>query len=253
MIVLAPAKINPFLAVGPPDERGYHPLRTIFQAVGLYDEVEIEPGEGVEFVGQDVPPENTVTKALRLAYALRPDISSVAVRVTKGIPSPGGLGGGSSDAAAVLKALSLTPEERYEIARKVGADVPFFLFGGRARGEGYGDLLTPLPDPEPHWLLLATPDVACPTPEMYRRLDAIPREWRAWGDEPYNDFERVAPCECLELIDRLASFGAPAGLCGSGATVWGRFVSREATEKAAERIDAPFVAVVEALRVGRER
>ncbi|RYG37950.1 4-(cytidine 5'-diphospho)-2-C-methyl-D-erythritol kinase, partial [bacterium] len=81
MTLLAPAKINPFLAVGPPDERGYHPLRTIFQAVGLYDEIEIEiePGEGVEFVGQAVPAENTVTKALRLAYELRPDLPHVSV------------------------------------------------------------------------------------------------------------------------------------------------------------------------------
>ncbi|CAN5667975.1 4-(cytidine 5'-diphospho)-2-C-methyl-D-erythritol kinase [soil metagenome] len=247
MRLLAPAKINPFLAVGPPDALGYHPLRTIFQAVGLYDEIEIEPGSGVEFVGQTVPPENTVTKALRLARELRPDLPEIAVRITKNIPSPGGLGGGSSDAATVLKALPLTPEERFKVAKWVGADCPFFLLGGRARGEGYGELLTPLPDPEPHWLVLAKPDVACPTPEMYRKLDALPREWREWGEAPYNDFERVAPCECLDLIDGLASFEAPAGLCGSGATVWGRFASREAADRAAGRLDAPFIAVAQAL------
>lgn len=247
MKLLAPAKINPFLAVGPPDARGYHPLRTIFQAVGLYDEIEVEPGSGVEFVGQDVPSENTVTKALRLAREANPDLPEVAVRVTKRIPSPGGLGGGSSDAAAVLLALPLSPEQRFGIAQRIGADVAFFLLGGRARGEGYGEILTPLPDSESYWLVLAKPDVDCPTPEMYRKLDAVPREWRDWGKESYNDFERVAPCECLDLIDRLASFDAPAGLCGSGATVWGRFFARESAERAANRIDAPFVTVVPAL------
>ncbi|HVT10792.1 MAG TPA: 4-(cytidine 5'-diphospho)-2-C-methyl-D-erythritol kinase [Fimbriimonadaceae bacterium] len=238
-----PAKVNLFLAVGPPDRRGYHPLRTVFQAVALYDFLDVEfggpPTWKVEVDGAELPAENTVSKALRLSqevFAVAPS----RVRLEKHIPMQSGLGGGSSDAAGLLRALDHirpgSPEEMRSLAAAVGADVPFFLAGGRAKGEGYGDQITPLPDAPEEWYVIAKPPIGCSTPEMYARLDEKPREWRDWpeGDELCNDFERVAPCECLDLTERLRILGArDAALSGSGSSVFGRFADEGAATAAA--------------------
>jgi 4-diphosphocytidyl-2-C-methyl-D-erythritol kinase len=235
--------VNLFLAVGPPDRRGYHPLRTVFQAVDLCDLLHVEfagaSGERlIETDGAELPDENTVTKVLRLSreiFARQPS----RIRLTKRIPMESGLGGGSSDAAGLLRALNhpggVPLEELEPVAAAVGADVPFFLTGGRARGEGYGERITPLPDQPVEWYAIAKPPIGCPTAEMYSKLDAKPREWRDWPkeDELYNDFERVAPCECLDLIERLLVLGArDAALSGSGSAVFGRFRTREGAESA---------------------
>lgn len=237
-----PAKVNLFLAVGSRDGRGYHPVRTVFQAVDLADELTVEFGDGplrIEIEGADLPAENTLTQALRLSREIFTRLPSW-VRLVKRIPSEAGLGGGSSDAAGLLRILnSVQPASAPElasVAAAIGVDVPFFLVGGRARGEGYGEQVIPLPDPAPQWFVIAKPEVGCSTPEMYAKLDAAPREWRVWPDSDalYNDFERVAPPECLELIARLVDLGArDAGLSGSGSAVFGRFDSRGRAEAAA--------------------
>ncbi|HLO99583.1 MAG TPA: 4-(cytidine 5'-diphospho)-2-C-methyl-D-erythritol kinase, partial [Fimbriimonas sp.] len=100
MTILCPAKLNLFLSVGPLDHRGYHPIRTIFQAISLYDELEIERSDKIEFSCDDpsVPEDNTVIKAIRLMQEIA-DFPPVKVKLTKRIPSQAGLGGGSSDAA----------------------------------------------------------------------------------------------------------------------------------------------------------
>ena len=241
--VHCPAKVNLFLAVGPPDRRGYHPLRTIFQAVNLYDVLEVEFSSSagfqpvsIEVIGAELPEDNTLTKTLRLSREIFKEQPS-RIRLTKNIPMQSGLGGGSSDAAGLLRALNhdgrVPLEELEPVAAAVGADVPFFLHGGRARGERYGDRITPLPDGAEEWYVIVKPPIGCSTPEMFAALDAKPREWRDWpqGDELYNDFERVAPCECLDLIERLRVLGAcDAALSGSGSAVFGRFGTRDAAE-----------------------
>jgi 4-diphosphocytidyl-2-C-methyl-D-erythritol kinase len=243
-----PAKVNLFLAVGPPDLRGYHPLRTVFQAVNLCDDLVVEFGDGkaetiVEVAGAELPEDNTITKTLRLSrevFSRRPS----RVEVHKGIPIQSGLGGGSSDAAGVLRALAHAQgrpidAEVISIASAVGADVPFFLIGGRARGEGYGDIVTPLPDPLEDWYVIAKPEAGCSTVDMYKKLDASPRDWLGWpaGDPLYNDFERVAPSECLDLLHQLLTLGArDAALSGSGSAVFGRFADRGSAESAADVI-----------------
>jgi len=251
----APAKINAFLAVGPPDERGWHPLRTVFQAVELHDAIEIGESaqDRVAFSIAGVPERNTVTEALRLLRE-HVDVPPLAIHVEKRIPSEAGLGGGSSDAATILRHFGggLSPETLRTIALRVGADVPFFLLGGRARAEGYGERLTPLPDLPPRWIVLARPDEGCPTPEMFRRLDVKPREFRDFpeGDELYNDFERVAPCASLDLIERLLHHGADdAALTGSGSAVFGRFSDESDARRAAERMadEAPWVRLTRTL------
>lgn len=247
LTVRCPAKVNLFLAVGPVDGRGYHPLRTIFQAVGLYDTFEIQAGQGaheVTFEGVEVPATNTVTRALRMLAEIV-DIPPLLIHVRKGIPAESGLGGGSSDAAAVIRAVqriarvSVPNGELAGIALAVGADVPFFLVGGRARAEGYGERLIPLPDAPREWLVIARPEVGCPTGAAFARLDAMSYPWREFPteDELYNDFERVAPCESLDVIERLQVHGArDAALSGSGSAAFGRFGEEEAAERAAEAL-----------------
>ncbi|MCW5936877.1 MAG: 4-(cytidine 5'-diphospho)-2-C-methyl-D-erythritol kinase [Fimbriimonadaceae bacterium] len=244
---ICPAKINTFLAVGRLDANGYHPLRTVFHAVSLADELVVEQADEDGFVCEDpgVPPENTVTRAWRLAreYVGFPPLS---VTLTKRVPALSGLGGGSSDAAGLLRALevfskgALSRRETSEIALAVGADVPFFLMGGAARGEAYGQCLTPLPDGAPRHLVVAMPSIGSSTPEAFARLDALDYEWRSFPEDPwelYNDFERVVPAAALELTQRLRDLGAKAGLTGSGSASFGVFSDEAAAAEAASRLE----------------
>lgn len=244
MKLRCPAKINTFLSVGPPDKTGYHPVRTVYQSIGLFDEMTIEHArtECVTFIGQSIPHENTVTKALRLLRELVP-IPPLNVTVNKHIPSEAGLGGGSSDAAAVVRyAAKLFPDVvtfqfANEVARAVGADVPFFLVGGRARGTGYGDVIEPLHDPDPYWVVVAKPACGVSTPSAYSLLDSKARRFEDFSDAPYNDFERVAPCESLDLIGSLLSAGAKSALlCGSGSSVYGAFTSQGEAKYASSQV-----------------
>lgn len=244
-VVRCPAKVNWSLAVGPPDARGYHPLRTVFQAIGLFDILNIQIASTTEVTCDwaGMPERNTLTRALSLAheYAYLPPLH---VHLTKRIPAESGLGGGSSDAAGLLRALAtiapeaLTPHVCHEIAAAVGADVPFFLVGGRARGEGYGDRLTSLPDQLRTWLVIVRPNEGVATAEAYRRLDEIDYPWASPGEnELFNDFERVAPCICGEIAERLQVHGAQGALLsGSGSAVFGVFDGPDAARQARDRL-----------------
>ena len=260
MKILCPAKLNLFLAVGPIDHRKYHPIRSIFQAISVYDELELTPSSALTFECDDssVPAENTVTKACRLLMEVV-DFPPVHAKLTKRIPSEAGLGGGSSDAAGVLRlskqlmTMAMPLYEQKAIAKAIGADVTFFLTGGRAKVEGYGELVTKIPSPDPvEWYVVAQPADRCSTAEAYAKLDSLSYEWRDFPAEDvlYNDFERAAPCGSLELMDRLLVHGAKdSGLTGSGSAVFGRFVSEEDALLAAEKMDveAPFVTVAHSL------
>lgn len=240
MIVRCPAKVNPFLSVGPREPSGYHPVRTVLQAVGLFDELSVEVAERDEIVcdWSGLPAENTLTKTLRLVRELG-DIPPLHLTLKKQIPSEAGLGGGSSDSGGLLRALrKMYPDlvsERFafEVAAAVGMDVPFFLIGGRARAIGYGERLEPLPDVEQQWLVIVKPDVSVSTAEAYALLDSKEREWREFDGSLYNDFERIAPCVCGELAERFQVLGAKGALlCGSGSAVFGVFDSKEAAHVA---------------------
>lgn len=255
MTVECPAKINTFLAVGPPDERGWHPLRTIFQAIDLCDTLTIEPAEAdeVTFSVPGIPPKNTVTEALRRLRE-HGEVPPQRIHVEKRIPAESGLGGGSSDAAGVLRCLGqgLTTEKLFAIALQVGADVPFFLLGGRAQAEGYGERLASLPDLPKRWIVLTRPEVGCATAEMFRKLDHSPREFRQFPatDSLYNDFQRVAPCESLDLIEALLGAGAEdAAMTGSGSVVFGRFADEGQARTGAKELTkvSPWVKVVSTL------
>lgn len=248
MRVACPAKINTFLAVGPPDRSGYHPIRTVFQAVGLYDYLTITPSStGVSHVTStwgELPEENTLTKVLRFCAELI-DIPPLHVHLEKNIPSQAGLGGGSSDAAGLLRGLeamlgSFAVGHQQMVAEAVGADVSFFLVGGCARAEGYGEKIHPLPDPERHWVVIAKPSMGISTAEAYAKLDAIEREWLPFPEDPYafhNDFERIMPCDLDDIREHLLVKKAKcAGLSGSGSAIFGLFEGQELAENASEAL-----------------
>lgn len=197
-----------------------------------------------------LPGENTITKALRLAgeYFSFPPL---AVHLEKRIPHEAGLGGGSTDAAGLLRGLAHLIRQPHaafwhDVAVAVGADVPFFLVGGRARGEGYGERLTPLPDLARQCVLVVQPHDRVSTGAAYAALDAKDYPWREFSDpdtELYNDFERVAPCACGELAERMQGFGASGALLsGSGSAVFGLFESEESAQAAWDGLPPSLVA-----------
>ena len=222
MVVAAPAKLTLSLRLLPevrPD--GLHTIDAEMVALDFGDELTITPVDegapteavGVRYVGLDVPPSpdgsDLVTRALALADR------RANVTVHKRIPAGAGLGGGSSDAAAVLRWAGFADHER--AAGELGADVAFCLVGGRARVGGMGERVEPLPF-RPLTVTLVTPPVHCSTAEVYRAWDRLGGP-RAEGP---NDLEPAALTVAPELVrwrDELAAAtGAEPRLAGSGST-----------------------------------
>lgn len=214
VVLKAPAKLTLSLEITGVRADGLHLIRAEMVTLDLYDTLELAPGRsGIEVVGgtDDVPegPDNLVVKALELAGR------AAAVRLTKRIPSQAGLGGGSSDAGAILRWAGFT--DSAEAAARLGADVPFCAVGGRAMVEGIGERIRPLRF-EARTFTLLTPPLACPTGAIYRAWDEMggPR------GESGNDLEpaavRVVP-ELARFRDELAeSTGQRPRLAGSGST-----------------------------------
>lgn len=181
MGLYAPAKINWTLEVlGRPDHyRGYHEVRTVLQAIDLCDILEFGPGEGVRLEVEG--PHEALEDDLVLRAAALLDGGGgrgARIRLTKRIPVAAGLGGGSSDAAATLRALNelwklrRSDDELAALGAGVGSDVPFFLAGGTALAEGRGERVTPLPDVARAWLVVMAPPIALAgkTRRMYAAL-----------------------------------------------------------------------------------
>ncbi len=240
MRATAYAKINWTLRVTGKRADGFHDLETIFQTISLHDTLTFSEAERLVMSCDDpsipVDDANLVMRAARAAHA-RP----VAIHLEKRIPHGGGLGGGSSDAAATLKALGVP---RADLALALGSDVPFFLVGGTAYATGRGEVLTPLRNRSGIALLLLFPEERVMTPEAFRMLkkltpavgiDAL-REFDPLRDRELliNDFEEPVferlP-KLRELKARLYDAGARwAGMTGSGSTIVGAFgdaVSRD--------------------------
>jgi 4-diphosphocytidyl-2-C-methyl-D-erythritol kinase len=254
MRYLAPAKLNLFLHITGRRADGFHDLQTVFQIVDLFDEIDIEvTGDGV--IRRDPRPDDPVLAALRddedlTVRAARLLQQAAGVRqgarlhVTKRIPSGGGLGGGSSDAATVLRALNELwgvhwPVEKLAgLGLQLGSDVPVFVHGRNAFASGRGERLTPVELP-PKWFLIVHPGVSVSTREVFSdpRLtrDTPPLTMRALpADGGRNDCEAVVRARCPEVaaaLDRLAPLGAR--LTGTGACVFTAFDAREAAERAA--------------------
>lgn len=232
VVTICPAKINLFLSVGPLDRSKYHPINTIFQAISLSDRLIVQNGDQDQITCNwpGLPPENTLSKTLRYVKETV-HLPPLDIRLEKNIPAESGLGGGSSDAAGLLRCLmefaphGLSMGLAHEIASAVGKDVPFFLVGGLAAARGYGEKLTPMADVQPRHLVIIKPEVGISSGQAYSRLDAMDRVLRPIPDDPWsnlcNDFEAVAPPICLEIKERLRQMGHQALLSGSGSAVFG--------------------------------
>ncbi len=257
--LFCPAKVNLYLKVVGRRPDGYHDLITIMQPLTLADRLELHfATEGGEVLLSCQHPElptsadNLAVKAALLFRERTGQRFGLHLKLTKNIPVAAGLGGGSSDAAAVLQGLNqlcgrpLAPAQLYDLARQLGADVPFFLLGGPALATGIGDRLQPLALP-PHWLVLANPGFAVATGWVYRQLQppfapAPPRPLAYWQHTPaafwlHNDLEEVVIRHypgIRRLQETLVRLGAQATLMtGSGPTVFGLFRDGESAATAA--------------------
>lgn len=264
----APAKLNLFLHVLGRRGDGYHSLQTAFQLIDLCDELAFEPGRGglIERIEgpASIPPATDL--CVRAAQALRQAaceagratpaaLSGARIYVKKRIPWGGGLGGGSSDAATTLKFLNLAWNIGFsdaivaEIGVKLGADVPVFLGGQSAFGEGIGEQLTPFaaetrPDSMPErWFVVIHPGVAVATaevfqaPELTRNSPQITmRGFFASGGR--NDCEPVVRARypaVAEALDWLQTY-APSRLTGTGSCLFASFDSAAMAERVAARV-----------------
>jgi 4-diphosphocytidyl-2-C-methyl-D-erythritol kinase len=214
--VLAPAKVTLSLRVTGVRADGYHTVDAEMVTVDLADELTFDDGDSLAVVdeagtGLPVPADGSNLVAKALAAVGR----AAAVRLTKRIPAGGGLGGGSADAAAVLRWAGC---DDANVAASLGADVPFCVVGGRARVTGVGEVVEPLPFVARTLTLLTPPGLSCPTPAVYRAWDDL---GGPAADGP-NDLEpaalRVEP-RLAEWRDRLGdATGAVPVLAGSGST-----------------------------------
>lgn len=267
--VEAPAKINLSLRVRARRADGYHELDSLFVPLSLSDHLHVrcEPSTSLE-IHCRCPgrPEldgdaNLAARAARRLLERCGVCARVEIAIEKRIWLAAGLGGGSSDAAAVLQVLAgalgeAAPhrEQLAALALELGADVPFFLDPRPTRAQGIGELLTPLEGLPPLQLVLANPAMPVSTAEVYRGLGLMPGEQRKPPDQPtrvaqdlsaiaalmVNDLEPVARrlCPRVEDLEReLCRAGAlAASMSGSGPTVFGVFPDEATAARAAERL-----------------
>ena len=212
--VFAPAKLTLSLRISGRRDDGYHLIDAEMITLDFGDRLEIDPtAEGLEIVGPagariDTGANNLVSRALRLAEV------SAFVRVHKEIPPGAGLGGGSADAAAVLRWAGYRDEVG---AATIGADVAFCLNGGRSRVRGIGEIIEPL-EPESRAFTLATPLFGCSTPAVYHEWDRLGGPKGANGNDLEVAALNVEP-RLVEVRDRLGdATGKTPRLAGSGST-----------------------------------
>lgn len=187
MTVRVPAKVNLQLSVGPAGVDGYHELATVFQAVGIFDEVTARPtaGSGVSLSlsgdadGVEADPDNLAWRAAVLLADHAGVTPDVDLHVRKAIPVAGGMAGGSADAAGALVAcdalwrLQTPREELMALAAMLGSDVPFMLHGGTAIGTGRGERLTTVLTRGTFMWVFAIADQGLSTPAVYRECDRL--------------------------------------------------------------------------------
>jgi 4-diphosphocytidyl-2-C-methyl-D-erythritol kinase len=263
---LAPAKVNLVLRVGPARADGYHDLLSLMVPLDFGDRVQVEVGARPGEVTCKVPgrpdlsgPENLAARAAR-AFRERFGVENrIAIRIEKRTPITAGLGGGSSDAAAVIRCLARAFRVRdaaalADIGLSVGSDVPFFLGPGPAWATGRGESLRPTAVPPLHLVLVypRDPRLAIRAGDAYRWLDAarakgapVPRLARPARFRPSHAGNDLQPAcvaafpELSTLLGLLLGEGASAAIMsGSGPTVFGLFPTRGAARRAAAVIAA---------------
>lgn len=247
------AKINLTLDVLGKREDGYHDLKSVMQAISIRDDVEIDVDTDHPWTLQcsmaEIPQDagNLAWKAAEVFYQVTGlKTTGLAIRIQKRIPTQAGLGGGSADAAAVLRALNrhygspLSILALAEVGAQVGSDVPFCVLCGTAMVEGRGERLRKLPDIPDCFFVVCKPDFSSSTPELYQKLDAVTIAHRPdnqamesallagdlqkVADNIWNVFDPVVTADHLELNyikSIFNSYGAVAyQMTGSGSAVY---------------------------------
>jgi 4-diphosphocytidyl-2-C-methyl-D-erythritol kinase len=268
MKIDAPAKINLTLEVTGLRDDGYHALRSVMVPLAFADELTIEPSNRFTFNCSDAALAGDDNLAVRAVRALDPN-ATVSVTLTKRIPTQAGLGGGSSDAAAILRAgmagaLSASAETDWmRVARSLGSDVPFFLAGTGALVEGTGERVTAVGALPPWHVLVVKPPVAVSTAEAYRLIDERPRPSRprntsvsltvltalqrgdfatveALLENDFHDVIAERTPEVARALDALRRAGATRPLLsGSGSAVFALALDERTIGAIAERLDLP--------------
>ena len=274
MEIQAFAKLNLTLDILGKREDGYHDLRMVMQSITLADTLTLEEnqGEGLR-VSANLRFLPTGEKNLAAAAALRfwealgREPEDLDIRIEKRIPVCAGMAGGSSDAAAVLRALNqrsgepFSPKELARLGERVGSDVPYCVLGGTALAEGRGEVLTPLPALPRCHAVLCKPAFSISTPELFARVDGVKLRHRPdtegmvvaleGGDlggaarRMYNIFEDVLPPRQAEEISGiknvLVQHGAlGANMSGTGPTVFGLFERAEDAAQAWEELRGTY-------------
>lgn len=273
----APAKLNLTLDITGLAPNGYHTLDMVMHTVSLCDMVTVEPMDEIQLVCPDwLPhgPKNLAWRAAELLRAHAGEARGARITLEKRIPAQAGMGGGSADAAAVLKGLNelwglgLTVGELCAIGLALGSDVPFAVAGGTARVRGVGEEIEPIHGVKPLWFLLAKPDGGVGTAEAYRLYDEIGAAARPDNDRfaealQCGDFGGMArfggnalekaAMELLPAIEELLAMvrrtGAPyAAMTGSGAAVFAVFETEGEAMRAKEKMGGkPWLAVAHSI------
>lgn len=261
MEILSPAKINLFLEVTGKRPDGYHDLRTLMCCIGLADTIRLtfdQPAVTVYCRTPGVPLDDTnlAVRAARRFFDITGIHGGVHIDIEKKIPMGAGLGGGSSNAAAVLNGLNafygspVAREALLAAAKAIGADVPFFIDGKPAVATGIGDILTPCPDLKSFPIVLIYPSVPVSTADVYKNLNLTLTKnkkihtqnifKRNWGRDAFkmlfNDLEATASAICPEIQKAKACLlrhdAMGAVMTGSGSAVFGLFETVEGAQKA---------------------
>jgi 4-diphosphocytidyl-2-C-methyl-D-erythritol kinase len=263
MNVKAYAKINLGLHIVGKRQDGFHNIETVFHRINLFDEINIENSFDISISCTDITiPSDNNNLCWKAAELLRKELGvakGVRIGITKNIPTGAGLGGGSSDAAAVLLALPLLWEIDVKrpiienLALRLGSDVPFFLQNSSAYAEGRGEVLKTIDLALPYWIVLIHPNIHLSTPWAYNRLaekrnglfPVRPNMAEQFSADPIravleseNDFEEIVFEEHpkIEKIKKqLKDLGAAVSLMsGSGSSMFGLFIDKSTALSAAE-------------------
>ncbi len=275
----APAKLNLTLDITGIAPNGYHTLDMVMHTVSLCDTVTVEPADEIKLVCPDWLPNGPKNLAWRAVELLREHAGvrrGALITLEKRIPAQAGMGGGSADAAAVLKGmnelwgLGLTVGELCKIGLALGSDVPFAVAGGTARVSGVGEEIEPIVGIKPLWFLLAKPDGGVDTAEAYRLYDELGAAVRPDNDRLIDAMRcgdlrgmarfggnalQKAAIKLLppvgDLLNRLGETGtAYAAMTGSGAAVFAVFETEgEAQAACAQLHGAAWKAVARSLDV----
>lgn len=281
---VAPAKLNLALSVGPPNADRMHPIASWMVTVDLFDDLQLArlPEGSLSRYAIEWHPEarrrSPIDWPISKDLAVRAHLAierlvgrplPLQLRLRKRIPVGGGLGGGSSDAASMIRAvdalfsLGLDRETTLGIASSLGSDVPFLLEGGSAVVEGLGDRIERLPSLPTFHAVLLLPEIACPTGPIYRRFDELPdprldaervRSLVGASIPPHAPFNDLAEAACLEaeglrgIRDDLSEIAErPAHVSGSGSTLFvlcdDHLHARSLATAIEERLGAPAVFV----------